>query len=107
MLEGHDTQAKPCRIARSLSKAAALIWIWGFEGSIYESTCLLGCDALWSDRSPLTYQVNILPPSSMSKILWCVELLLCNDLETGGNTGPFLGNGSINTFPQQQTRTQE
>jgi hypothetical protein len=28
--------------------------------------------------------------------------MLCNDSEMGGYTGPFLGNGSVNMFPQQR-----
>jgi hypothetical protein len=40
-------------------------------------------------------------------ILWRVEPLLCNDREMGRYTDSFLGNGSVNTFPQQQIWTQQ
>jgi hypothetical protein len=45
------------------------------------------------------------------RILWHVDTLLGNDREIGEWTtmlrNPFLGNGLVNTFPQQRIRTQQ
>jgi hypothetical protein len=45
--------------------------------------------------------MDILPYYLLAaSVLYHVESLLCNDREMGGYTRPFLGNGSVNTFPQ-------
>lgn len=42
-----------------------------------------------------------------AKVLQRVELLVWDDCEIGKYTRPFLGNGSVNMFPQQQMDMQQ
>jgi hypothetical protein len=49
--------------------------------------------------------MNVCPlnPYFRKNIVACTALLF-NDREMGGYTRPFLGNGSVNTFPEQRIR---
>jgi hypothetical protein len=76
------------------------------EGGIYESLnpVFSRLHSTWHVCSKFHHEVSY---CYKTIILLRVELLLCNDREIEDVPGPFLGNGSLNTFPRQRVRIRQ
>jgi hypothetical protein len=58
-------------------------WIWDSHRSDHEEYCLLGRDAIYSDRTSQAFRRNVLPQSSVSKNKTSKQPVFLSSLEFG------------------------
>jgi hypothetical protein len=75
MSRHQNADHNPSRPVKVTNKSLGVFESYDFYGATVtnkncEEFCLLRCDAVWSDRSLWTLQMNVLLPSSESKNTW-------------------------------------